>query len=310
MTTGSPVVDAIGKMQISGNIIPQSWYKSIRRETGKPYLTAIVILADLVYWYRPMEIRDEETGNVKELRRKFRADKLQRSYQQLSDMFGISKKEATSAIVHLEKLGVLTREFRSISVNGVTANNVLFIELIPDKLQAITYPENAEDSTQEETPLPQKSDRSTENNREVYAQSGGTNTETSTETFSKSIKKERKKSSYDDILSKVANDELRELYYEFIKMRQLIKKPMTDLALNKLIQRVGDLEPIDEERQKQMLENAIMKNWLTVYPIKDDFQSSNRQTIKRPAFQTKQEKAREEWDAFIDGMSSMRTEGE
>ena len=53
-------------------------------------------------------------------------------------------------------------------------------------------------------------------------------------------------------------------------MRKLIKSPMTDKALTMLINRVNKLEPHSIERQKQMLETAIMNNWKSVYPIKDD----------------------------------------
>lgn len=82
-------------------------------------------------------------------------------------------------------------------------------------------------------------------------------------------KKERKKTSYEEILSLVADDRLRELYLEYIKMRTLMKAPMTDRALTMLINRVNDLEPDSIERQKQMLETAIMNNWKSVYPLKD-----------------------------------------
>ena len=57
--TGCSAVDRMGKLQITGNIIPVAWYQTIRKETGKPNLNAIIILADIVYWYRPIEVRDE-----------------------------------------------------------------------------------------------------------------------------------------------------------------------------------------------------------------------------------------------------------
>lgn len=83
-------------------------------------------------------------------------------------------------------------------------------------------------------------------------------------------KKERKKSGYDAILADVTDDSLRELYREYIKMRKLIKAPMTDRALKMLINRVNDLEPNSINRQKKMIETAIMNNWKSVYPLKDD----------------------------------------
>lgn len=82
-------------------------------------------------------------------------------------------------------------------------------------------------------------------------------------------KKERKSNGYDDILSSVKDDSLRDLYYEYIKMRKLIKAPMTDRALQMLINKVGELEPNSIERQKKLLQTAIMNNWKSVYPLKE-----------------------------------------
>jgi hypothetical protein len=82
-------------------------------------------------------------------------------------------------------------------------------------------------------------------------------------------KKERKTGGYDEILAAVEDDDLRELYLEYIKMRKLIKSPMTDRALKMLISKVQELEPDSIDRQKQLLETAIMNNWKSVYPLRD-----------------------------------------
>ena len=63
-STGNAIVDENAKLNISGNVIPQMWYRTIIRESGKPNLTAIIILADIVYWYKPTELRDENSGQV------------------------------------------------------------------------------------------------------------------------------------------------------------------------------------------------------------------------------------------------------
>lgn len=141
-STGNPIVDENARLQISGNIIPQIWYKTIVRDSGKPYLTAIVILSDIVYWYKPTEIRDENTGQVVAMRKRFKADLLQRNYQQLAEEFGISKKEATNAIIFLEKLGVIQRVFRTVNLNGIVINNVLYIELKVERLKELTFHHN------------------------------------------------------------------------------------------------------------------------------------------------------------------------
>lgn len=141
-TTGNSKVDAMAAMHLTGNIIPQIWYKNILRENGKPDLLAIIILADICYWYRPTELRDERTGQFLGYAKKFKdKDLLQRSYAQFADMFGESKRSITDAIVRLEKLGVIRRVFRTLDIGGMRYNNVLFIDLFPEKLYQITYPE-------------------------------------------------------------------------------------------------------------------------------------------------------------------------
>ena len=107
-STGNETVDRLSRMNITGNIIPAAWYRTIRKPTGKPYLNAIVILSDIVYWYRAAEVRDEGSGQLLGYRKRFKADLLQRSYQQMADQFGITKRDATNAVVELERLGVMT----------------------------------------------------------------------------------------------------------------------------------------------------------------------------------------------------------
>lgn len=96
--------------------------------------------------------------------------------------------------------------------------------------------------------------------------------------------KERKTDGYDAILSEIEDDSLKDLYVEYIKMRKLIKAPMTDRALTMLVHRVQTLEPDSIPRQKKLLETAIVNNWKSVYPLKvekgstaqwDGFQTAN-----------------------------------
>lgn len=178
--SGNEIVDMVGRISITGNIIPQIWYKTITHPSGKPYLEAIVILSDIVYWYRPTEVRDERTGEVIAYRKRFKADLLQRSYADLAQQFGISKREATNAVVALEKIGVVRRHLRTIDVNGTKMANVLFLELVPKALLALTFGEvtpitfksdtshvqKGDLSRSEVTPLTFKSETNTENTTE------------------------------------------------------------------------------------------------------------------------------------------------
>lgn len=207
-TTGNSKVDAMAAMHLTGNIIPQIWYKSILRENGKPDLLAIIILADICYWYRPTELRDERTGQFLGYAKKFKdKDLLQRSYAQFADMFGESKRSITDAIVRLEKLGVIRRVFRTLDIGGMRYNNVLFIDLFPERLHQITYPEQADDPVdaegktpdikEDDTPVPKFRERGHvkkgEGSRNLGTQNTKITTETTTENLSSSSQTEMHK---------------------------------------------------------------------------------------------------------------------
>lgn len=138
-TTGNNIVDQMGEIHISGNVVPMTWLKNILTEKGKPYLLAIMILADLVYWYRPTEIRDEGTGEVVGFKKKFKADLLQRSYKQFIDEYGESRSTITRALTRLEELGLIKRVFKELKRENGTLSNVMFIEIFPEVIKMYTY---------------------------------------------------------------------------------------------------------------------------------------------------------------------------
>lgn len=160
-SSGNATVDAMGQFAITGNITPVQWYKTIIRENGKPHLLAITILSDLVYWFRPTEVRDERSGQVIGWRKKFRGEKLQKSYKQYENMLGESRRTIKMAFDVLVELGVIYREFREVNItsngmeivdadNGKEVStekklyNVMFLDLNVEKLNEITYPKKVE----------------------------------------------------------------------------------------------------------------------------------------------------------------------
>ena len=90
----------------------------------------------------------------------------------------------------------------------------------------------------------------------------------------KERKKERKKVSYDDVLAKSnLSDTLIQSLKDFIQMRQLIKKPMTNRALELCINDLKKLSD-DEETQVKIIEQSIKRNWQGLYPLKEDEKSN------------------------------------
>ena len=102
------------------------------------------------------------------------------------------------------------------------------------------------------------------------------------EKTNKKHKERKKENTYDEIInSKIDNQEIKDLLYEFIKMRTLKKKPLTDRALTIQINKLFKLSSKEEE-QKQIIENSIVKCWDEFYPLKKEANNEIiRTSIKR-----------------------------
>lgn len=88
------------------------------------------------------------------------------------------------------------------------------------------------------------------------------------------VKKERKKAStFDEVLDSFDyirdNSDLRNTFLEFIKMRKLIKKPLTDFALKKIINESYKLGGGDTEQIRAIVEQSVMNSWQGVFPLKE-----------------------------------------
>ena len=70
------------------------------------------------------------------------------------------------------------------------------------------------------------------------------------------------------------DEELVELYQQYIQMRDNIKAPLTELGLRKLIDRCERLSKNNIRVQKIILETAIINNWKNVYlPREEELQA-------------------------------------
>lgn len=139
--SGNETVDRMTNFGITGNVIPHAWYRTIVKDNGRPHLLAIELLADIVYWYRPQEIRDEHTGHLLRYQKKFSGDMLQKSYDLYASFFGEKKRIVKEAMDVLVKLGVVKRQLRTIETDSMKLPNIMFLDLDVDRLFALTYPE-------------------------------------------------------------------------------------------------------------------------------------------------------------------------
>lgn len=152
-STGNAIVDEVSEMNLTGNVVPLAWFKTMVGESGKPMLLAIDLLADIVYWYRPKEIRDEGTGDLIGFQKRFKADLLQRSYRQIEQRFGVTKKQARTALDFLCKIGVIRKHLRDeMTADGIPLHNNMYLELVPERLRELTYPHLDDDVPLREPP--------------------------------------------------------------------------------------------------------------------------------------------------------------
>lgn len=96
-------------------------------------------------------------------------------------------------------------------------------------------------------------------------------------------KGEPKRSSYDVIVGeKVKNEEVKKTLFEYIKMRKLIKKPLTDFALRELIAKLEKLATEPTE-QVEILKKSIVGSYLDIFPLKEDKQPAAHAASPAPA---------------------------
>lgn len=81
------------------------------------------------------------------------------------------------------------------------------------------------------------------------------------------------------ILAYTQDEKLTEVIYEFIKMRKLIKKPLTDKALKLNLNKLDKLTPNIPEKI-QILEQSIANCYQGIFAIKDDYKNTYKTSTK------------------------------
>lgn len=96
--------------------------------------------------------------------------------------------------------------------------------------------------------------------------------------------KEKRRSREKELAVYFQNDLLNRTFFDFVKMRKEIKKPMTDRAIELAIKKLeslcktssGESEQIDEEMAIKILEQSIMNCWQGLFPLKEGKQGAGR----------------------------------
>ena len=203
--------DVVYEGELTGNIIPMEWLNYIKREeTGSVDTVAILLLGDIVYWYRAIKVRDEETGSVVGYRKRYKADRLQRSYDYYTKLYELGKAQSRNALKNLERLGLIEIEHRTITTSvGRKASNVTYIGLNVDKLKEISG------GYQQKKRYP-----SMRNNSDPLDENSDTYTESTTETTINAENEKSKDTAYLDNVASILSGEHQEEYDAKVEARK------------------------------------------------------------------------------------------
>lgn len=134
--TGHLVVDAIEAIHITGMVVPRTWIHNLRTAGGKPDIVAALVLSEVVFWYRPKVTK--AAGGMPAYTVRFKADKLQKSYSQLADALGFTKRQCQEAVARLRTAGLVTVEQRTLRMRqGPVLTNVTFLEPVPEAIHKL-----------------------------------------------------------------------------------------------------------------------------------------------------------------------------
>ena len=117
----------------------------------------------------------------------------------------------------------------------------------------------------------------------------GNNNNNNNKNNNKKESKKEKQISYNSIIHDCIQDEsVKQEIYEFIKMRKLIKKPLTNRALKGIISKLNELSSNPVEQAK-ILERSIENDWSSIYPLPSDDNSYQNDGDRHGSTETEQD---------------------
>lgn len=129
-----------------------------------------------------------------------------------------------------------------------------------------------------------------ENVRQLNTKKSNTD-KSNTDKSTTNKKKEGTRAGYDEIIeSYTENEELRNALIEFVKMRKMIKKPLTNKALTLLLTSKKGLDGLasSDAEKIDIVNQAVMHSWQGFYPLKDDGDSKQAKQSMEQSQETKE----------------------
>lgn len=112
-----------------------------------------------------------------------------------------------------------------------------------------------------------------ENVRQLNTKEANTDKSNTDKANTNNKKKEGKRAGYDEIIAiYTENVELRSALIEFVKMRKMMKKPLTNKALSLLLTSKKGLDGLasTDAEKIDIVQQSIMRGWMGFFPLEDD----------------------------------------
>lgn len=133
-----------------------------------------------------------------------------------------------------------------------------------------------------------------ENVRQLSTKESSTYESNTYESNTDNEKKEGKRAGYDEIIaSYTENGELRSALVEFVKMRKMMKKPLTNKALSLLLTSKKGLDGLasTDAEKIDIVQKSIMRGWMGFFPLKEDggSKTSSNEPLREKTEEEKQD---------------------
>lgn len=173
------------------------------------------------------------------------------------------KDSVMSALAELEEFGYLTRT-RTTDAKGRFSGIQYDIFEEPQREKPIAEKQNSEKQNAEKSNSENPPQLKTKFIKNV------SNKELKESNTDKDIYRD-----FENILLEIKDNDLKDLYLEYIEMRESMDAPITVRGLKMLIQRCERLSNMDIELQKALVEAAVINNWKSVYlPNEQDLKNN------------------------------------
>lgn len=126
------------RLSFVGYTIPFAWRNHIVTPNGQPNLIAMNLLSEIIYWYQPDHLYDENTGEFLKLEKRFKGTCFCHFAQAFEENFGLTADEVSAGLALLASLGLITYELTYSRTHQYPSGKLYAIGIDADEIARIS----------------------------------------------------------------------------------------------------------------------------------------------------------------------------